>query len=400
MQDRGGSCAGLSQAKEHPAIPARASDGACDGGAGAAVTRQEQIKLPQGLAGSFYFFVVTDSLNQIFEYGQEEDNRAVRRGGNNEIAPIEVFATNPPDLETMAVQLSVPSALSGEVISVQATIANNGATALSSSWTDKFFLSADQILDAQDFMFAQPQRYNGLGIGANYTVNASLSLPGELASGTYYVIAAADHGQVTFEFDRANNIRASSPLVVQRLPAGLTVSNIEAPAFLVAAEPSSVSYVVSNTGTGPTTRNSWTDHLFISLDDERGNADDIFVGSFQHAAPLAAGQSRIVAASITPPLTAEGSYRLFVVTDASASVPEYGGEGNNAASGPRITVLRSLADLVVSSLDAPDTRRPGQVIAVAWQVTNQGDVTADNQAERAATIRMRKRHWGRTVGRA
>jgi glutathione S-transferase len=28
------------------------------------------------------------------------------------------------------------------------------------------------------------------------------------------------------------------------------------------------------------------------------------------------------------------------------------------------------------------------------------EVTADNQAERAATIRMRKRHWGRTVGRA
>jgi hypothetical protein len=27
-------------------------------------------------------------------------------------------------------------------------------------------------------------------------------------------------------------------------------------------------------------------------------------------------------------------------------------------------------------------------------------LTADNQAERAATIRMRKRHWGRTVGRA
>ncbi len=27
-------------------------------------------------------------------------------------------------------------------------------------------------------------------------------------------------------------------------------------------------------------------------------------------------------------------------------------------------------------------------------------MTADNQAERAATIMMRKRHWGRTVGRA
>ena len=30
----------------------------------------------------------------------------------------------------------------------------------------------------------------------------------------------------------------------------------------------------------------------------------------------------------------------------------------------------------------------------------QAYLTADNQAERAATIRMRERHWGRTVGRA
>ena len=46
--------------------------------------------------------------------------------------------------------------------------------------------------------------------------------------------------------------------------------------------------------------------------------------------------------------------------------------------------------------------RPGlRAICVAccaniWRT----DLTADNQAERAATIRMRKRHWGRTVGRA
>ena len=32
MQDRGGSCAWLSQTKEQPAIPAGACDGACDGG--------------------------------------------------------------------------------------------------------------------------------------------------------------------------------------------------------------------------------------------------------------------------------------------------------------------------------------------------------------------------------
>jgi hypothetical protein len=140
----------------------------------------------------------------------------------------------------------------------------------------------------------------------------------------------------------------------------------------VAEEPSSVSYVVSNSGIGPTTRNSWTDHLFISRDDVSGNGDDIFVGSYQHTAPLAAGQSRTVTASITPPLRAEGSYRLFVVTDVSSSVPEYGGERNNAASGERMTVLRSLADLVVSSLDAPNTLRPGQVASVAWEVTNQG----------------------------
>jgi hypothetical protein len=44
-----------------------------------------------------------------------------------------------------------------------------------------------------------------------------------------------------------------------------------------------------------------------------------------------------------------------------------------------------------------DARRSAQRASLQLA---EGLVTADNQAERAATIRMRKRHWGRTVGRA
>ncbi|MCA3160380.1 MAG: S8 family serine peptidase [Burkholderiales bacterium] len=347
-------------------------------GENAAVTRHENITLKDGLAGSFYFFVVTDSWNRIYEYGYEEDNPAFRLNGNNEIAPVEIFATNPPDLEVTALSLSTSTALSGQVITAQATIANNGAAALSQNarWTDQFYLSSDQYLDAQDISLGWQRRENGLAVGNSYTVNLELPL-GDLANGTYYVIAVADQARETLDFDRDNNILVSDPLVVQRLPADLQVSNVQAPTFLAANVPSEVSYVVSNTGTGLTTRSSWTDHLWISKDDVLGNDDDILVGTFQHTAPLAAGASRSVKTSITPPLSAVGSYRLFVVTDANSAVPEYsgpayGGETNNVATGPLTTVLQTLADLVVSNLEALDTVRPGQVVSVTWQVNNQG----------------------------
>jgi subtilase family serine protease len=159
----------------------------------AAVTRHENITLPQGRAGSFYFFVFTDSRNQIYEYGAEEDNRTFRRDGNNQIAPVDVFATNPPDLEVEALGLSTSTALSGQVISVQATIANNGAAALSQypGWTDQFYLSSDTTLDVEDISLGQRRWSSGLAVGASYTVNMDLSL-GDLGSGTYYVIAVAD----------------------------------------------------------------------------------------------------------------------------------------------------------------------------------------------------------------
>ena len=54
------------------------------------------------------------------------------------------------------------------------------------------------------------------------------------------------------------------------------------------------------------------------------------------------------------------------------------------------TVLGGLIALLLSFPAAA-------TLAPAWVVTL---MTADNQAERAATIRMRKRHWRRTVGRA
>ncbi|MCA3585183.1 MAG: S8 family serine peptidase [Methylocystis sp.] len=350
-------------------------------GENAAVTRHENITLKEGLAGSFYFFVVTDSWNRIYEYGYEEDNRAFRLNGNNEIAPVEIYATNPPDLEVTALSLSTSTALSGQVITAQATIANNGASALSQNarWTDQFYLSSDQYLDEHDSSLGSQQlelRNTVLAPGASYTVNLDLPL-GDRANGVYYVIAVADQAQETFDLARNNNIRVSDPLAVQRLPADLQVSNVQAPAFLAANVPSEVSYVVSNTGSGLTTRSSWTDRLWISKDDVLGNGDDTLVGTFQHTAPLAAGASREVTASITPPQEAVGSYRLFVVTNANSDVPEYsgpayGGETNNVATGPLTTVLQTLADLVVSNLEALDTVRPGQVVSVTWQVNNQG----------------------------
>jgi glycosyltransferase involved in cell wall biosynthesis len=72
---------------------------------------------------------------------------------------------------------------------------------------------------------------------------------------------------------------------------------------------------------------------------------------------------------------------------------------NSAAAlrGMLASVPPGLGVIVVDNASADDSVAVAE--AAGARVIRNG-VTADNQAERAATIMMRKRHWGRTVGRA
>ncbi len=89
--------------------------------------------------------------------------------------------------------------------------------------------------------------------------------------------------------------------------------------------------VLTNLGDG-SAPGGFAIQLVLSLDETRGNADDILVGQWIETDPLGPGAGRTVMESATlPPDAARGSYYLMAIVDADDVVPEGAGEFNNTA---------------------------------------------------------------------
>ena len=97
-----------------------------------------------------------------------------------------------------------------------------------------------------------------------------------------------------------------------------------------------------------------------------------------------------------------GAFSALVGACEKPSLPPKGRAAQHALGS---VIRQANAAIVQKSRESPPALQHvvhglGKVI-VARELCPLGPhLTADNQAERAATIRMRKRHWGRTVGRA
>jgi hypothetical protein len=126
-------------------------------------------------------------------------------------------------------------------------------------------------------------------------------------------------GTVTFASPDLEIISATLPTEVQN---GDTVS---------------IEWVVQNNG-GATAARPWTDRVYLSTDNVRGN--DVFVGSFDHSRNLASNASYTVTANpVIPANTAVGDYFVLVETDSTNRVDELTAEGNNiSARGSQVSI--------------------------------------------------------------
>ena len=85
------------------------------------------------------------------------------------------------------------------------TTKNLGAGSTAS--TTRFFLSADAILDAGDFLLGS-RAIPALPLGATSVGSTSLTIPAEVAPGAYYIIAQADGDNAVAELVESNNTKA------------------------------------------------------------------------------------------------------------------------------------------------------------------------------------------------
>ncbi|WP_182867972.1 carboxypeptidase regulatory-like domain-containing protein [Rhodopirellula sp. JC639] len=329
---------------------------------------QFKVRLPDELLGESFAMVVTDVDNAVFEFS--EDNLGV------DAVPIEVTST-PADLQVD--NFAVPAnALSGQAVLATWTVQNVGLAATEvNQWTDRVFLSTDDVLDDNDRMLVNDDRTSGLLPGQAYTAQRLMTIPLSVAPGEYFMILQTDQDDAVFEPGTEANNRVVSPITVGRNTADLRVTVDDVQASTTSGTSFSVSWTVTNAGSAATDRHVWTDSVYLSSDSILDEID-VQLGRVLHSGALPPTVGYTATREFTLPIDISGDYFVIVRTDADDEVLESPSEDNNEGRSPAATqiTLSATPDLAVTNVDAPPEAFAGQPFHLSWTVRNEAGTSA------------------------
>jgi subtilase family serine protease len=332
------------------------------------------VEIPAQLEeGDYYLYVFADAGNKVFENTNEENN--YKRSN-----AFHIVQYPPVDLAVTELDITPLNVRSGKSITVQWTVKNTGNTATAfNQWTDGLYLSADTNWNKATDIFVKDVLHKGaLAPSSSYSDQQEFVIPDGL-SGKYYVLLVADHNDQNRDTDKKNNRRlilknnvdSAKIQVTLAPPADLAISVFNAPASMVAGQPVKISWQVTNTGNGTTAAASWTDKLYLSKDKIIDYYDhSLATGARKDS--LKAGASYKDTVEIALPIDAQGNYYLLFKTDAFDKVYEHQAEDNNLAELPVSVIRPEKSDLIVTSVQAPDSAIAGSAITIKWTVKNTG----------------------------
>ncbi|MBE9168127.1 tandem-95 repeat protein [Pleurocapsales cyanobacterium LEGE 06147] len=331
--------------------------------AGDSYTAYRSITLPNADLGNYYLLFYTDHSQYQGETDETDNIRAV---------PIEI--TDPPNLIVSAATAPI-QANPGYSVAVSWTVTNTGKVSANSNWYDKIYFSRDGTYDSSDTFIAYHyiNSFTPLAASNSYTINRNIYLP-NVELGNYYLLFVADENNYQVETDETDNVRAV-PIELVASDADLTVTAATTPESAGIGETVTLSWTVTNNGSGAAFANFWQDRIYIS-DDEYLDSSDTYITyqSNSFNAPLAAGGSYTVNRNISIPNTKAGDRYLLFVVDGDEKQTETD-EINNVYAVP---IYIKAPNLEVESISVPTRINPGQTVQATWRVRNTGEVIAYN----------------------
>ncbi|MFB3112904.1 MAG: CARDB domain-containing protein, partial [Gemmatimonadales bacterium] len=166
--------------------------------AGGSYTQTLTVTTPKVPAGDYYLLLRVDHYGNVYEADETNNQRVV---------PITITT---PDLAPTA--FTAPnSATTQEAISLSWTVTNQGTASAQPSWTDRVYLSADQVFGGDTFVTSVTTG-TALAVGANYTRTVTVTTP-KVPAGDYYLLLRVDHYNFVYEADETNN-QAVVPITI------------------------------------------------------------------------------------------------------------------------------------------------------------------------------------------
>ncbi|MCB1491569.1 MAG: hypothetical protein KDJ77_07195, partial [Rhodobiaceae bacterium] len=330
------------------------------------------LTLPNLAPGDYTVFVVADWQNRVYEGGIEDDNRAESPG---------VISVAKPNLAFTGATAN-GTVTSGDSLTIDFEVENNGLGAATGSWRDVVYLSSDATIDAGDLVLGSFDRTGPLAVNGTIHERFDADIPIELF-GDYFLLISTDANGTVIESDEGDNVTVLPLAIDLAEHADLVVSNVTAPAY-TARDPATITvgWTVTNSGTGVGAETGWVDRIMASYDDIIGDGDDFVLATRARTAPLALGDSYTASVDVVMGPRFSRRLTVYVVTDADNTVFEAGSKANNKASVPHpVDIMpQPYADLVVTDISADATGQSGQLLTVGWTVVNQGIGVTDRSS--------------------
>ncbi|MGB8259844.1 MAG: CARDB domain-containing protein [Terracidiphilus sp.] len=266
----------------------------------------------------------------------------------------------------------------GGIFTASDTTQNNGTAAIAASVT-RFYLSPTTAKTSSSILLGGSRQVPGLNAGASSSGTATVSVPGGISPGVYYLLACADDTQSVPEASATPNCKASSSTTTVSGPNLVETAISNPQPFVNIADHLQVTDTVKNTGNASAAAS--VTRYYLSPTTAVTSASFAMGGS--RAVPsLAAGQSSSGSATPTVPAgMAHGAYYLIACADALMEVPETSPTPNCKASATTVTV--SGADLVETAVSNPPyTFKTGGSFSVTDTAKNIGPIPAQASTTR------------------
>lgn len=298
-------------------------------------------------------------------------------GANPQGQPTLSATVSGPDL--IISSLSTPvSAITGNTLSFNYTIKNQGTTTAGSS-TTQFYLSQDNTLDASDTSLGTSS-VASINAGRSKNIAFSALLDSNLTPGTYYIFAKADTNNVVTEYDEANNISSKSISIAATANPDLTINSVTTGAVLTTSTALSINYNIGNIG-GSSASSSVT-KFYLSTDNTL-DSSDLSLGT-DGVGSISAGSSlnRSISLNLASFLTA-GTYYLLTQADSGNTVTE-GSESNNV--GYTTFTVSTLADWCNQNLQDTDIKTLASSLTTDNNLSRNDMISLFRQTETDAVL--------------
>ena len=279
------------------------------------------------------------------------DNRIGSPDGSDTASGIEYFQfadgtitgsslIGPPNLSTQ-VFLGSSSVMAGSAVSISAFVTNYGVGSAAAS-TSRIYLSTDANITTSDVVLATISSGSLAAVGQSgyyNKQNLSVTLPGNLASGTYYIAAIADYdNQISESNETDNTYNVAQITVGAPPPPNLSAQVYPGSSSAAAGSAISVSTFVVNYGNAAAASSN---SRFYLSSDPTITTSDIVLGTISTGALAAVGQSGYYSAqnlsATLPANLAPGTYYIGAIADYSNQIVE-SNEIDNTYNVAQITI--------------------------------------------------------------